>query len=113
MRPLHVISALHRLVTSNQLYKKSFSNICEHWIQSITADCNETVADSLGLNTEMQTTNEKELDEGNETDDFTEVDENDKILGSSDTLLDSADPSAVHQYTFAPERPISLEFISR
>ena len=65
---------------------------------------NETVSGKV-------VTNEVEQEDGHVSDSFSEVDESERVIGNSDTLLDSVENGTNHIYTFAPgegQTPLSL-----
>jgi len=113
VRPLHVITALHWLIRHSDMYKNSGVSIDDGWANTITSDCSETVREFLGTEFSEEMASGTQENEGlnYDSDHFSEIDETENIVGNSDTLLDSADPSNDHVYTFAPgegQTPLSL-----
>ncbi|CAC5389892.1 unnamed protein product [Mytilus coruscus] len=112
VRPFAVICALHYLMRTSDLYKSSGIAINEDCITEI-AKLNDAETQNQNNNTEQE-----DIQDQNDTDDdadyFSEVDENEKHLGNTDTLLDKIpddNPPCDTGLIFASgegQRPISL-----
>ena len=113
IRPLHVISALQWLINHSDLHKESGITIDDCWLNSVITDSNETIREFLGINSDNTDVAENQYgsDDDHDSDHFIEIDETEKVVGNSDTMLDEADPSNDNVYTFAPgegQTPLSL-----
>lgn len=104
VRPHAVVSALHYLMNTSELYQNSGIEIDKNWIDKITKSVEV-----------CRTENIVEHIEEENSDCFSEVDESDNQVGNLDTLLDKqpneSDLTQDTQYTFAPgegQKPLSL-----
>lgn len=96
VRPLAVICALHYLVRNSELYISAGIHVDENWVNDIfqdnyTAEHNE---------------DERETENNEDSDHFSDIDETENRVGNTDTLLveipDEADIGQETEYIFAP-----------
>ena len=128
VRPLRVLSAIHWLMNTSELYKKSGIVVDESWFQEVTESMKDTVREFLGVSKEQSVakhntsgemqehdkTSENDNVESNDydSDHYSDVDANDHD-GNVDTLVDDAavDNKCDKVFTFAPgegQHPVSL-----
>ena len=125
VRPLRFLTALHWLVNSSELYKKSDIVIDENWFKEITESAKDTAREFLEVSTDQTKYNvnteetdisimEKDIAETDsyDSDRYSDIDANDHV-GNVDTLVDDADIENKYDqvFTFAPDEgqhPLSL-----
>ena len=101
VRPKKIFEALQWLTTNSTFYKDSGIQINEDWKVD---DINNDDCSSEMTNTSLTV-------ESDDSDNFSEVDESEKIAGNMDTLLNEADPNSEFVFVFAPgenQKPLGL-----
>ena len=53
VRPLRVLTALHWLVNTSELYKKSGTEVDDNWFQEVTESAEDTVREFLEVSTDQ------------------------------------------------------------
>ena len=106
VRPLRVLSALHRFMNNSQLYKKSGIVVDDNWFQDVTESTEDTVREFLEVSEvqckdknctenekqKQDKTNENDIEASNDydSDNYSKKDANDHV-GNIDTLVDDSD----------------------
>ena len=109
IRPHKVLTALQWLFKNSDLYKESGVKIDAEWMSKVN-DCDDQSVKPFLQNSSVETT-DKSDDEGNDSDTFSEIDDKDRVIGNSDTLIEPICPQSDSTYTFAPgegQHPLSL-----
>ncbi|XP_070561973.1 uncharacterized protein [Ptychodera flava] len=102
VRPVAVLCALHYLMTKS-LYKNANINIDEGWLASVT--------ESQRHESEENNNIDCNGDDSDNSDTFSEVDQNENVPGNLDTMLDDENIDRFQSLTFAPgegQSPLSL-----
>ena len=129
VRPLKVLTALHWLVNTSELNKKSGIVVDDSWFQEVTESAEDTVREFLEVSkqvTEKHKENallEQKMDKSSlpkdstvtdeyDSDHFSEIDSNEQV-GNVDILVDDANLENKYDqvFTFAPgdgQHPLSL-----
>ncbi|XP_069108223.1 uncharacterized protein [Argopecten irradians] len=109
IRPMHVLTALHWLFKNGELYKESGVEIDEEWFTKIDQSAKEIINTFIASSSNQN--EEQSDDEGQDSDTFSEIADEDRVIGNADTLIDPVCPQNDSIYTFAPgegQRPLSL-----
>ncbi|XP_069109303.1 uncharacterized protein [Argopecten irradians] len=109
VRPMHVLAALHWLFNNGELYKESGVEIDEEWFSKVDQSAKEIINTFIASSSNQN--EEQSDDEGQDSDTFSEIADEDRVIGNADTLIDPVCPQNDSIYTFAPgegQRPLSL-----
>ncbi|XP_033764354.1 uncharacterized protein LOC117345389 [Pecten maximus] len=109
VRPGHVLTALHWLFKNGDLYKESGVELDKEWFSKMDQSAKEII--NTFMEFPSNPNEEQSDDEGHDSDTFSEISDEDRVIGNADTLIEPICPQNDSIYTFAPgegQHPLSL-----
>jgi len=99
VHPCHVLTTVHHFFQNSNLYKDSGIKINNKWCSQMTSDANEIVKSFTGNSNVETKAHAGDHDEGRESDSFSEIADEDRIIGNADTLIEQISPQVDILYT--------------